>query len=125
MISIQKYGLIHADLNPENILVQFDENGENLESIKVIDFGSSLHFNELEKITAVQQEYLPPEVLEYIMDKQQNLDAPVSDLINKSTLWSLDVWSLAIIVLEFVVGFPAWMDLKSKCMLVNNKPRLF
>ena len=55
--------MIHGDLCPENILVHFDKDNKCLEDIRIIDFGSSLHFNELEKLTEVTSEYLPPEIL--------------------------------------------------------------
>lgn len=58
--------MIHGDLCPENILVQFDKDNKSLEDIRIIDFGSSLHFNELEKLTEVTSEYLPPEVLKFM-----------------------------------------------------------
>ena len=63
LVVLQKYNLIHADLNPENILLYFDKDNKVLQDIRVIDFGSSLHFHEIENITAVTPEYLPPEVL--------------------------------------------------------------
>lgn len=34
-------GIVHADLKPDNILVDFDEEEQTLRSLKVIDFGSS------------------------------------------------------------------------------------
>ena len=58
--------MIHGDLCPENILVHFDKDNKVLEDIRIIDFGSSLHFYELDKLTEVTSEYLPPEILEFM-----------------------------------------------------------
>jgi serine/threonine protein kinase len=35
--------------------------------------------------------------------------------------WSFDVWSLGIIVLEIVTGFPVWMSLKCRVQTSYNK----
>jgi serine/threonine protein kinase len=53
-------------LNSENILVKFDKKSIKLDDVKIIDFGTSIHFNELDKITGITLEYLPPEVLDFI-----------------------------------------------------------
>ena len=38
-------GVVHADLKPDNILVDFDEENQKLRSLKVIDLGSSFLLN--------------------------------------------------------------------------------
>jgi aurora kinase len=55
--------VVHADLKPDNILVDFD--GKRITAIKMIDFGSAFLFSNQEgsKITASTPEYLAPEVL--------------------------------------------------------------
>lgn len=62
--------VVHADLKPDNILVEFD--GERVKSIKLIDFGSSFMFNQESKITASTPEYLAPEVLQIIDSKSSS-----------------------------------------------------
>jgi aurora kinase, other len=59
--------VVHADLKPDNILVDFD--GKRIQSIKLIDFGSSFLFSNENgsKITASTPEYLAPEVL-YLLE---------------------------------------------------------
>lgn len=36
-----KLGIVHADLKPDNILVDFDEETQRITSLKIIDFGSA------------------------------------------------------------------------------------
>lgn len=64
-----KAGVVHADLKPDNILVDFDEDTQTLKSLKVIDLGSSFLLNSEEEKLKDQvefaqstPEYLPPEI---------------------------------------------------------------
>ena len=36
-----RLGIVHADLKPDNILVEFDEDLQKITSLKIIDFGSA------------------------------------------------------------------------------------
>jgi serine/threonine protein kinase len=36
-----RLGIVHADLKPDNILVEFDEEQSKITSLKIIDFGSA------------------------------------------------------------------------------------
>lgn len=38
---LSKLGIVHADLKPDNILIDFDENTVKIVSLKLIDFGSA------------------------------------------------------------------------------------
>ena len=40
-----KAGVVHADLKPDNILIDFDEETQSLRSMKIIDLGSSFLLN--------------------------------------------------------------------------------
>ena len=57
--------MVHGDLSPDNILVKFNKNGikSPVESIKIVDYGSSYMFNEEMGISDSVPEYLPPEIL--------------------------------------------------------------
>ena len=65
-------------------------------------------------------EYLPPEVLEYSEFRMMNkasFNQKNQDLMNiKKRLkpWSIDIWSLGVILLELVIGFPIWMSYKGR-----------
>jgi serine/threonine protein kinase len=41
-------GVVHADLKPDNILIDFDEEKQEIKSMKIIDLGSSFLLNEKE-----------------------------------------------------------------------------
>ncbi len=36
-----RLGIVHADLKPDNILIDFDEESQVIRSLKIIDFGSA------------------------------------------------------------------------------------
>ena len=57
-------GIVHADLKPDNILIDFD--GRNIRDLKLIDFGSSFVFKDALSVPATTPEYLAPEVLEFM-----------------------------------------------------------
>lgn len=39
-------GIVHADLKPDNIIIDFDEENQIIKSLKVIDFGSAFLLND-------------------------------------------------------------------------------
>lgn len=75
------------------------------------------------QITATTPEYLAPEILHYLEDRNKNsksVQTAVS-LSKRCWPWSFDVWSLGIILLEIVSGCPVWMSLKCRVQTVDGK----
>ena len=100
---------VHSDLKPDNILVTMDENS-GFESLKVIDFGSAYNYDGSGSLSTATPEYMPPEALS-LMGKAGDHIGQLKDI---SHSWSFDIWSLGMIWLELISGFPLWMSLKSK-----------
>lgn len=62
-------GVVHADLKPDNILIDYDEESGQISDLKIIDLGSSFLLNHEEERLRDQvefgqstPEYLPPEI---------------------------------------------------------------
>ncbi len=64
---LAKRNVVHADLKPDNILVELD--GSRITNLKLIDFGSAFSFQNAANITATTPEYLAPEVLAYLENR--------------------------------------------------------
>ena len=69
---MQQFNIVHADLTSESILVQFDQDCHTIVDLRIIDFGSSVNFEDLDQIVGISPEYLPPEVLDFISKKQED-----------------------------------------------------
>ena len=69
-------GIVHTDLKSENILIDIDYLKNTINSVKIIDFGSSFDFSKVnKKLEVTTPEYLPPEVLEFMDWKNSNMIA--------------------------------------------------
>lgn len=101
--------VIHSDLKPDNILVTMDENS-SFESLKVIDFGSAFKYDGSGSLSTATPEYMPPEALSFLGKAGDH----ISLLKDVTHPWSFDIWSLGMIWLELISGFPLWMSLKCK-----------
>ena len=113
--SLQERKVVHADLKPDNILIEIT--GRRISSLKLIDFGSSFLFEEATSITATTPEYLAPEVLMYLESRGVvNTAANQTSLFKMQRPWSYDMWSLGAILLEILSGVPIWMSLKCRTM---------
>ncbi len=69
--ALQVNQIVHADLKPDNILIEWDN--EDIVGIKLIDFGSAFITGSAEKVTATTPEYLAPEVLQFLDKKLKHL----------------------------------------------------
>lgn len=64
-----RMGIVHADLKPDNIIIDYDDEREEILALKIIDLGSSFLLNPEGHVVEHQQqfasstpEYLPPEI---------------------------------------------------------------
>lgn len=90
-------------------MISIDTEAKRVASIKIIDFGTSVLFEDVNQfLTKTTPEYMPPEVLNHIDLKSK------MDIMQKMHPWSIDIWSLGIVIIEMVLGFPIYMAYKSR-----------
>lgn len=119
--TLTQKGIVHCDLKPENILIKYDPIERDTKEVKIIDFGASFLFNGTPFLTVTTPEYLPPEFLQLFAGKKAMNNKQKHDILLKKSLpWSIDVWSLGIIIIEIMLGVPVWMSFKCRTTL-NNK----
>ena len=97
-LTIKKKQIIHADLKPENIMVDFHG------KLKIIDFGSSYKERDVQRIyTYIQSRYYrAPEI-------------PLG--LGIST--AIDMWSFACIIYELLTGKPLFRCKNEKQLIVG------
>jgi dual specificity tyrosine-phosphorylation-regulated kinase 2/3/4 len=66
-IVLSEFKIVHADIKPDNLLVNFE--GTSILDLKLIDFGSSFSYENPSNIQASTPEYLAPEVLDFIENR--------------------------------------------------------
>jgi len=116
---LQKAKIIHSDLKPDNILVDFDYQTQKIKEVKLIDFGSSFMYNNPTGLSVSTPEYLAPEILDFLENRQSR--GSCEDLMACLHPWSFDVWSLGSILLEILTGCPLWLSLKSRMITAQGK----
>ena len=63
---IHEVGIIHRDLKPENVLIQIDKNTDQVDGVKIIDFGFAIQVNPQDVLYegCGTPNYVAPEVLQ-------------------------------------------------------------
>ena len=112
---INKRGIIHSDIKPENILVQYTKNNDILEisSIKIVDYGSAFYQSNKSPLISNTPEYLCPEIM-------TNNKEYIKELNDGNYVNSIDIWSTGISILELCLCCPIWMSYKTK-IFINGK----
>lgn len=82
--------IVHRDLKPENLLLELKKSFAEGNTVKVIDFGTSIEFTRDEKLNARlgTAYYIAPEVLRGEYDEK------------------CDVWSCGVILYILLCGYP-------------------
>ena len=115
---INKKGIIHSDIKPENILVQYDINEQNekkleIKSVKIVDYGSAFYSDNKSPLITNTPEYLCPEIMTNDKDF-------IKEINNGNYVNSIDIWSFGISLLELCLCCPIWMSYKTK-NVINGK----
>ena len=117
---INNCGIIHSDIKPDNILIDYDYDNEHefitVKNVKIIDYGSAFFYSNTSAITSNTPEYLCPE----ITGGNKKFLKEITEDTNKKYINSIDMWSLGITILEMCLCCPIWMSYKSKVIL-NGK----
>lgn len=111
--------LFCSDIKPDNILIEYDESNQRFNSIKLIDFGSSIDVQNIvdhhgNLITShlpssTTPEYVSPELYRAREGAYgQTGGMTCDDCINP------DMWALGSVMMEIVSGFPLWFPYKSR-----------
>eukprot|EP00742_Colponemidia_sp_Colp-10_P005295 GILJ01005656.1.p1 GENE.GILJ01005656.1~~GILJ01005656.1.p1 ORF type:complete len:554 (-),score=66.86 GILJ01005656.1:261-1823(-) len=112
---LSAHGIVHSDLKPDNILIEYKDSETVYSSLRVIDFGSAFNFDAAESFGMATPEYLPPEILEILIhNKHTDRTVVAQRLYDNCQPWSFDMWSLGAIFLELLNGFPLWMSYKGR-----------
>lgn len=122
LLLLSDYKIVHSDLKPDNLLIELNKTSDDFEKLKLIDFGSSYSYDEAGSISMATPEYMPPEVLELLLNSSKYTGphkSQIEALMEVSKPWSVDVWSLASIILEILIGIPHWISYK--CKVTNKK----
>lgn len=84
---LHRKNIMHRDIKPENLLLDADGN------VKLSDFGWSVHSQSRRHTMCGTLDYLPPEMVE-----------------NKTHTKMVDVWSLGVLMYEFLNGSPPFEE---------------
>ena len=112
---INSNGYIHSDIKPENILIEYRDNDYfEINSIKIIDFGSAFYYENISSLSSNTPEYLCPEIT------NGNKKFLIELCKDKKYINCIDIWSFGITLLELCLCCPIWMSYKSK-ISINGK----
>ena len=119
--NISKYNIVHGDIKPDNILIEYNNEDYSIKKIKIIDFGSSFFLNNPNNFSSNTPEYISPEITELLENSNNTKEIILflKNLINYP--YCIDIWSLGVTILEIIQACPLWMSYKAK-VIIKGKP---
>lgn len=64
---------------------------------------------------------MPPEITEILLKRAERPDLQSNFADSLPNSWCFDIYSLGVILLEIVIGFPIWLDKKAVLLHFNQK----
>ena len=114
---LNKSKIIHSDIKPDNILINYDRKSYELKDIKIIDFGSAYFLDNPANFASNTPEYISPEIIKF-QENSKSCKDTVSFLHKMDEFpWCIDMWSLGVTLLELVLACPLWMSYKAKVVI--------
>ena len=109
--------IVHGDIKPDNILIEYNKEDYSIRKIKVIDFGSAYFLNNPINFSSNTPEYISPEITELLELNNSSKDIILflKKLINYS--YCIDIWSLGVTIIEIITACPLWMSYKAKVII--------
>jgi len=101
LLVLKKNKIIHADLKPENIVIDSIDNSKIC--IKVIDLGSATFLHEKIHTYIQSRYYRAPEII-----------------LGLGYDCSIDLWSLGCIVYELTIGYPLFNDRNETSLILSH-----
>lgn len=120
---LREIDMVYGNLRPENILIKFDRFKSRIESIKLLDFGSTTDFESIHQmIMPARIDHIPPEILRQLnninhfnSDSSKEIQSD-EDLENSKEQvrahQSYDVFSLGMLLLNVITGRPHQTQLR-------------
>ena len=101
---LQSKNIVHFNLTPQALILELNqENG--IDSCKISDFTYSTFWTEEDfDINFSELSYMPPEILEYSKADKSEQNGLKKSMVKSAENFSIDSWSLGVILLEIVQG---------------------
>ena len=114
---LSSHKIVHSDIKPDNILIEYDWKTFEIKQIKIIDFGSAYFLDNPVNFASNTPEYTSPEITKHLEKGSTSKETKtfLSKLMDYP--WCVDIWSFGVALLEIVLACPLWMSYKAKVVI--------
>lgn len=129
---LEGQGLNYGNLRAENIILSMSDDGQSIESLKLINFGFAQQVGQPnQSVIPEQVDHLPPEELQrlseildnQVANEQSNAGQNQQQALLNTLNTNYDVFSLGILILQVIIGCPTQlqMPIKIRCKTVDGQ----